>query len=105
MKAVFSAPDLLQVTHIKNILATYGIESYIRNTYLSGGMGELPMFECWPQLYVSDVSRYQEAENIIKAELIPRPRSPSWECPHCSELIDGAFDACWKCGAVNPTLI
>src|SRR6202140_4483624 len=52
MKRVFRAASLIQVAHARNVLLTAGIESELRNQYLAGALGDLPMLETWPQLYV-----------------------------------------------------
>src|ERR1700730_17360303 len=52
MKRVFRAASLIQVAHARNLLLTVGIESELRNQYLAGALGDLPMLETWPQLYV-----------------------------------------------------
>ena len=54
MKRVFRAASLLQVAHARNILITAGIEAELRNQYLAGALGDLPMLETWPQLWVED---------------------------------------------------
>ena len=54
MKRVYRAASLLQVAHARNILISAGIECELRNLYLAGAMGDLPMMETWPQLYVDD---------------------------------------------------
>jgi two-component system, NtrC family, response regulator HydG len=40
------------------VLITAGIQSELRNQYLAGAMGELPMMETWPQLYVDDADEH-----------------------------------------------
>src|SRR5665213_2493647 len=54
MKRVFRAALLVQVAHARNVLVTAGIPCEMRNQYLAGAMGELPMLETWPQLFVDD---------------------------------------------------
>ena len=54
MKRVFRAASLLQVAHARNVLTAAGIESELSNQYLAGALGDLPMLETWPQLWVED---------------------------------------------------
>ena len=54
MKRVFRAASLLQVAHARNVLIAAGIDSELRNQYLAGALGDLPMLETWPQLMVED---------------------------------------------------
>lgn len=98
MKAVYSSPMLFWVAYYKDILQTYGIESFIKNEYLSGGAGELPPNECWPRLYVNE-SDFDRAEQIIQREMNATPsREPPWTCRKCGEENEAHFAVCWKCG-------
>ncbi len=54
VKRVFRAASLLQVAHARNVLIAAGIDSELRNQYLAGALGDLPMLETWPQLWVED---------------------------------------------------
>jgi hypothetical protein len=47
--SVYRAATLLQVAHARNVLITAGIQCELRNQYLAGAMGDLPMMETWPQ--------------------------------------------------------
>ena len=53
VKRVYRAASLLQVAHARNVLISAGVECELRNIHLAGAMGELPMMETWPQLYVA----------------------------------------------------
>ncbi|MDB6098318.1 MAG: hypothetical protein JWN58_1021, partial [Gammaproteobacteria bacterium] len=44
----------MQVAHARNVLTAAGIESELRNQYLAGALGDLPMLETWPELMVED---------------------------------------------------
>ena len=54
MKRVYRAASLIQVAHARNVLISAGIRCELRNQYLAGAMGDLPMMETWPQLFVDD---------------------------------------------------
>ena len=54
MKRVYRAASLLQVAHARNVLISAGIECELRNVHLAGALGDLPIMETWPQLYVND---------------------------------------------------
>jgi len=96
--AVYSAADLFMVTHASHILEGHGIETTIDNSFLSGAMGEIPVFECWPKLFVVDDSQYSTALKIITAELIRKKPTAAWLCHHCQEQNEGSFELCWSCG-------
>jgi hypothetical protein len=98
MKRVFRAASLIQVAHARNVLLTAGIPSELRNQYLAGAMGDLPMFETWPQLYVED--DYEAAALKALVAAATAAPGPSWNCPQCGELLEPQFTQCWKCGAL-----
>jgi ABC-type ATPase with predicted acetyltransferase domain len=59
-------------------------------------MGELPPFECWPQLCVED-DDFWEAKRIVE-EAFSAKEMIAWKCDSCGEEIEGQFTECWKCG-------
>jgi hypothetical protein len=97
LKRVFYAPTLLQVAHARNVLTTAGIESELRNQYLAGALGDLPMLETWPQLFVEDDDERAALNALARASTTPA--GPAWTCPQCSEELEPQFSQCWRCGA------
>ena len=100
MKKLYSAQDPLMIGHLKNVLESQGIECVIKNTYLAGAVGELPPIECWPELWVVEDERCNEAEAVLKETLSPVVGlEKPWKCKKCGEMIEGQFSECWNCGA------
>jgi len=97
VKRVFRAASLLQVAHARNVLLSAGIESELRNQYLAGALGELPMLETWPQLFVDDADEFR-ALRALKEAAAP-PRGSPWVCEACGEQLEPQFTSCWRCGA------
>jgi len=96
VKRVYRASSLLQVAHARNVLITAGIRCEMRNLYLAGAMGDLPMMETWPQLYVED-SDEQYALGVL-ARASAQPSGPPWVCEDCAEQLEAQFTSCWRCG-------
>ena len=71
MKRVYRAASLLQVAHARNVLITAGIRCELRNQYLAGAMGDLPMIETWPQLYVDDADERFALSALARAAAAP----------------------------------
>jgi hypothetical protein len=99
MKRVYSAKDPLMIGHLKNVLTTFGIRCVTRNLDLSTAAGELPLIECWPELWIMDDGAFARARAILKKTLAPlesvkRP----WRCDGCGEEVEGQFSECWNCG-------
>jgi hypothetical protein len=97
MKRVYRAATLLQVAHARNVLLTAGIACELRNQYLAGALGELPMIETWPQLFVDDSDEQPALRALARAAAAPA--GPAWSCERCGELLEPQFTACWRCGA------
>ena len=99
MKRVFRSASLIQVAHARNVLLTAGIQSELRNQYLAGALGDLPMLETWPQLFVDDADEQAALRALARAT--EAPTGPSWTCEECGEALEPQFTSCWRCGAVS----
>ncbi|HEY5264780.1 MAG TPA: DUF2007 domain-containing protein [Steroidobacteraceae bacterium] len=97
MKRVFRAALLVQVAHARNVLVTAGIPCEMRNQYLAGAMGELPMLETWPQLFVDDADEQAALRALARAA--STPVGEPWICAGCGEELEPQFTSCWRCGA------
>jgi hypothetical protein len=100
VKRVFRASSLLQVAHARNVLTAAGIDSELRNQYLAGALGDLPMLETWPQLMVEDSLESAALRALEKAATAPL--GPPWTCGQCGEQLEPQFTTCWRCGAGIP---
>ena len=69
----------------------------MKNVSLTSGLGELPINECWPEVWVhhdhDETSALQLIDTFIKSDT---SRS-NWRCK-CGENIEGQFTECWSCG-------
>ena len=83
--------------HIHSILEANDIECHLRNMNLTGGIGELPINECWPEVWVNDESDFTIAKYLIKNTLSHVEKNDDWQC-QCGESIEGQFEICWSCG-------
>jgi hypothetical protein len=96
MKRVYRAASLLQVAHARNVLITAGIPCELRNQYLAGAMGDLPLLETWPELVVEDVDE-QYALSVLRRSTAKQGGAP-WICAQCQEQLESQFTCCWRCG-------
>jgi hypothetical protein len=101
MKRLISNESLAYIGHLKNVLEQDGITCIIKNSQLSGALGEIPFLECLPEIWVvadADLSRATE----ILAELeTPLADAEEWRCGSCKELNEPQFAACWNCGTAT----
>ena len=99
MKRIHSAMDPLMVSHLKNVLATFGIKCVMKKMDLISAAGQLPPTECWPELWVVEDEKVVKAKAILKKTLAPLASVKKvWVCKNCGENIEGQFSECWNCG-------
>ena len=98
MKKLTSAETIVTITHYQNLLAAEGIKTQIRNQHLGGIMGEMPVFETWPQLWVVNELEFDRATQLIEAADSESHEVP-WTCRKCGEKNEGQYAACWNCEA------
>ncbi|MGR8918349.1 MAG: putative signal transducing protein [Gammaproteobacteria bacterium] len=102
MKRVYASADPVECGLMESVLKSAGIECLVRNRYLGGAVGELPVNESWPEIWVVDERDLAAAERLIANVRTPREGGRDWRCPRCGEHIEAQFDQCWQCGAEAP---
>ena len=97
------ARHLIEATHLKNLLDSAGIATFLRNENLARLAGELPFDQCWPEIWLEDRRDLPRARTLL-SELTRDAwrQSPAWTCPDCDEWLEGQFTACWACGRQRP---
>jgi hypothetical protein len=100
---VYTARILAAVANVQNALEANGIPCVVRNEFLNAGSGQLPVAECWPEVWVTNDGDAERARKLI-AEAIEVSASPAgaWRCTRCGEEVDAVFARCWSCGAELP---
>ncbi len=103
MIKVYTSQDWMAVQMFKSVLESYGIACKVTGEFRASAAGELPPAQCWPELWVIDHARADEALKILaRAETKDQSSQPTWTCGKCDEMIESQFDQCWKCGASRP---
>lgn len=97
MKRVYTSATPMMASFLHDVLENAGIRCILKNYFLSGGTGELPVNETWPELWVQEADE-TSALAVIRLTLEARTNAPDWTCPSCHERIEGQFQACWNCG-------
>ncbi len=97
---VHACPCLPDAAHVYNLLCAAGIEAELRNACLVGAMGEIPMAETWPQVWVRGARDRDLARECLRQAKGP-VQAPAWTCTQCDEWLEGQFTACWHCGAAR----
>ena len=98
MKKLTSSESLVTINHYKNLLESEGIPCQIRNEYLGGIAGEMPLQEIWPELWIINDIDYDRAKQLIDNAIADESPHADWKCRKCGEENEGQFAACWNCG-------
>ncbi len=101
MKKVTSNESLVTVSHYKNLLESEGIKAFIRNEHLGSIMGEMPLQEVWPELWVQNDLDLDRARQLIDAAILDESPAEDWICAACGADNEGQFAACWQCEAIK----
>ncbi|MGF1697278.1 DUF2007 domain-containing protein [Vibrio lamellibrachiae] len=96
MKLIHTCENHFLIINAKNILDALDIETFVKNEFSTGAVGEISAFDCWPELWVVDDSDYDDAIHAIKSINAPINRS-TWVCSNCSETNEPSFELCWNC--------
>lgn len=100
-RCVFRGSTVVEAAHVRNVLASAGIAADLRNDRLWSALGEIPVIEAWPQVWVSDERDVGRARQVLR-DVERGASAPSWTCPGCDEWLEGQFTACWHCGHERP---
>ncbi len=102
MIKIYSNENVLLVNHIKNLLDTNGISSFLKNENMQSygvGVGSIS----WPELWLHDAKQEDKAVVLINQSLDSDSQaSEEWSCAGCSEMNEGQFNLCWKCNQARP---
>lgn len=103
MRRVYASDNIAVIGLVRQILEHHAIGCIVRNEFLLGGAGELPINETWPEIWVTDDRDFDRARDLVDAVTASaEPTDPQWRCDLCGELIEGQFTDCWHCGAARP---
>ena len=101
MFQVYTSPDRLLVYHMKNILENEGIATFIQNERLTGAVGDIPLIECWLELWIVNSAQRKQAELLVRryAHVAIKGMAADWTCETCGEVHESQFTDCWQCGS------
>ena len=100
MKRVVQAPNLMVATLWQDMLRLDGMSASVQRAYASGIAGEIPLDQALPEIWVEDDADHARAVRLV--ELLQQPPQWRWNCPDCTEVVEGPFAQCWNCGALRP---
>lgn len=99
MKRLCKAASLPDAHILRGLLGQEGIEAHVFNENAQSGVGQLPVAEALPELWVDDEKDWQRAMEVVRGfEAAPRIDA-TLRCTACGEDNPGNFQVCWSCGA------
>jgi hypothetical protein len=98
MKRVWSGSSLPDTAHFMNLLEQAGLPCVIKNRELGGGIGDLPVFDAAPEIWVLDDADEERAVMLLRDSVRPAGGAAAWRCRGCGEPNESQFAACWNCG-------
>jgi hypothetical protein len=99
MKKLLQAPNLALATLWADQLQSAGIAASVQRAYCSSIAGEIPPDQALPEIWVLDAADHPRARALLD-ELRHQPHR-HWLCRGCGESVDGPFQQCWNCGAMQ----
>lgn len=104
MKQIYAARHAADAHAVKGFLESQGIRSVVRGEFLAGGLGELPADVC--SVWITDGAQFEQANELLidflKGTHARKFSGEHWQCPACSEALEGQFTTCWNCGTARP---
>jgi hypothetical protein len=97
MKRLFTHENRMILYNMRNLLESAGIDTVVVNEFAGGGVGDLPAFDTWPELWLRDDSQLEQARTILRGVSAEADTAP-WFCRQCHEANEAAFRICWNCG-------
>ena len=101
MKRVWTGSSLPDTAHFVNLLEQAGVACLIKNRELGGGIGDLPVFDCAPEIWVLDDRDVERATAVIRDSVRAATGAAPWRCPRCGEDNEPQFGVCWSCGRAD----
>jgi len=98
MKRVWSGSSLPDTAHFANLLEQAGVACVIKNRELGGGIGDLPVFDAAPEIWVLDDAAADNAAAVIRDSVRLATGAALWACRRCGEDNEPQFAECWSCG-------
>jgi hypothetical protein len=99
LKKLYSAASLPDAHLIRNLLDQAGIEAHVFNENAQGGVGQLPVMEAYPQIWIAHEGDLQRARQILEAFEHMPAISSDLRCEQCAEDNPSTFQLCWNCGS------
>lgn len=87
---------------VKDLLHHAEIPCIVRNENLSTALGELPITDSAPEIWILNDDDFPRALGLVESwRTTDVTEQVAWVC-RCGESIEGQFSSCWNCGVERP---
>ena len=66
MKMIYSSESSFLANNVKNIMEAQQIDTFIKNEFSQGAVGEISAFDAWPEVWVFNDEDYERALTIVE---------------------------------------
>ena len=85
---------------MKTLLEANSISSNVFNENAQGAVGELPLTEVWPEVWIDDDRFSESAKSIVREYEETSIAETNLNCQSCGEQNPRNFEICWACGII-----
>jgi hypothetical protein len=97
MKRLIQAPNIAIASLWADLLNQAGMAANVQRFFAGGIAGEIPPDQALPEVWILDDAQFDQARRLL--DDLRRAPQRRWVCRGCGELVEGAFEQCWNCGA------
>jgi len=98
MKRLCRATNLPEAHILRGVLEQCGIVTHVFNEHAQSGVGQLPVMDAWPELWVEEED-FERAAAVLDAFRNAPAAAAARRCAACGEDSPENFQVCWNCGA------
>lgn len=100
MQKFFSSHDRVAVHQVKQMLDDAGVPVLLKNDFIQGAIGEIPVVDNDIEVWLVDSSWEKRADKLLQDWQSSRVIDDiPWDCTACGAENEGNFGVCWACQA------
>lgn len=97
-KPLFLAANPVEAEIVRDYLAAHGIETDVLGNFSWGAVGEVPLAEAYPRLFLRRDADLARALALLR-NYESGSTGPAQHCRSCGESSPAGFSVCWSCSA------
>ena len=77
MRKVYASDNTIILGHVRQVLEDHAIGCIVRNDFLLGASGEIPVNETWPEIWITDDRDFERAHALGRCGRVGDERTRS----------------------------